>query len=46
MAAEEAGFVTMLLDVVANAVSHFRCKTLLFHHLILYFLPGHLSRQI
>lgn len=39
-------FLTMLLDVVPNAVSHLRCQALLSHHLTLYFLPGHLSRQI
>ena len=39
-------FLTMLLDVVPNAVSHLRCQALLSHHLTLYFLPGNLSRQI
>lgn len=36
----------MLLDVVPNVVSHLRCQALLYYHLILYFLPGHLGRQI
>lgn len=39
-------FLTVLLDVVPNAVSHLRCQALLSYHLILYFLPGHLGRHI
>lgn len=39
-------FLTMLLDIVPNAVSHLGCEALLSHHLVLYFLPGHLGRQI
>jgi hypothetical protein len=35
----------MLLDIVPDAISHFRCKALLSHHLILHFLPGNLGRQ-
>lgn len=41
----QGSFLTMLLDIVPNAVSHLRCEALLSHHLILYFLPGHLGRQ-
>lgn len=42
----QALFLTMLLDVVPNAVSHLRCQALLSYHLILYFLPRYLGRQI
>ena len=38
-------FLTMLLDVVPNAVSHLRCESLLSHHLALYFFPGHLGTE-
>jgi len=39
-------FLTMLLDIVPNAVSHLWREALLSHHLVLYFLPGHLVQLV